>query len=619
MIIDSLKVNFRKFKDAEFKFGNNINIITGHNGTMKSTVLGLIAQPFNNSRSSSNKTYDNIEYKSIDNEKLEGSFSKNFKFSYPMYDSVNTLKATLNFKPIGLIENDTYSFESILRSEKGKAKTLRVWKSGDKSKGSGFIKDIPIGFLYLDRLFPIGKIDKLNETGNALDIAEFELYKKWYSKIFPKQVGTITSVTGISSTFKSTAAPTYTNRDYNTISAGEDVVGKILITILGIIKVSQAQGAGYKGGILIIDEIESSLHPPAQIQLMKLLNKISITYQIQCFFTTHSIDIIEWAFKMNENNSKDIKTKDNISFHYLEDYEYKINILRNPEYLSIKNHLRLSSDSNMKIKVYVEDEEAAIFVKNFLCKNYLDYIDIIITEIGCKELARLSINKKIGDINESLVILDGDSKKDFKKQLTSYNVEESSINNVIFLPSDKNPENYIIDYLDSIGFEHEFWMNNINRSYSKDHFIESVSEIDKNNRVKVKEWFKNNICFFGENCNKLFEYLVIEKGQDYIEFNESFVKSYNILARNFLINEIDNNLITIPKSKDYLLKSTSSLQDILEYYFHLSNSNNSNFHLKELDFDIYNMYKSRYQLTKEFKKAYPEKFNSVGNGRLAKK
>ncbi|WP_141566759.1 hypothetical protein [Limosilactobacillus gastricus] len=37
---------FRKFKGATLELGENITVIFGRNGTLKSTVMGLIAHPF---------------------------------------------------------------------------------------------------------------------------------------------------------------------------------------------------------------------------------------------------------------------------------------------------------------------------------------------------------------------------------------------------------------------------------------------------------------------------------------------------------------------------------------------------------------------------------------------
>lgn len=47
MIIDRIDIaKFHGFKDIGFKLGTNITIIAGQNGTQKTTLLGLLGQPF---------------------------------------------------------------------------------------------------------------------------------------------------------------------------------------------------------------------------------------------------------------------------------------------------------------------------------------------------------------------------------------------------------------------------------------------------------------------------------------------------------------------------------------------------------------------------------------------
>ncbi len=47
MIIKSVHIEkFRGFEDVEFELGKKVTAIAGQNGTQKSTLLGIIAQPF---------------------------------------------------------------------------------------------------------------------------------------------------------------------------------------------------------------------------------------------------------------------------------------------------------------------------------------------------------------------------------------------------------------------------------------------------------------------------------------------------------------------------------------------------------------------------------------------
>ena len=51
-------------------------------------------------------------------------------------------------------------------------------------------------------------------------------------------------------------------------------------------------GDKYKGGILLIDELDASLFPAAQIKLVEKLYKKSLELNLQIFYTTHSLEVL---------------------------------------------------------------------------------------------------------------------------------------------------------------------------------------------------------------------------------------------------------------------------------------------------------------------------------------
>jgi len=47
MIIEKISITkFHVFKDVEFELGTHLTVIAGQNGTQKTTILGLLSQPF---------------------------------------------------------------------------------------------------------------------------------------------------------------------------------------------------------------------------------------------------------------------------------------------------------------------------------------------------------------------------------------------------------------------------------------------------------------------------------------------------------------------------------------------------------------------------------------------
>ena len=51
--------------------------------------------------------------------------------------------------------------------------------------------------------------------------------------------------------------------------------------------------------ILLIDELDATLHPSLQFKLLDLFNQYSHDYKIQIFITTHSLSLIEHALEKN--------------------------------------------------------------------------------------------------------------------------------------------------------------------------------------------------------------------------------------------------------------------------------------------------------------------------------
>ena len=75
--------------------------------------------------------------------------------------------------------------------------------------------------------------------------------------------------------------------------AGQDNIGQIITAILSFKRLKSNLGDNYKGGILLIDELDASMFPAAQHKLIEFLFKHSSKLDLQVVFTTHSIEILE--------------------------------------------------------------------------------------------------------------------------------------------------------------------------------------------------------------------------------------------------------------------------------------------------------------------------------------
>ena len=100
----------------------------------------------------------------------------------------------------------------------------------------------------------------------------------------------------------------------------------------------------YRAGLLVIDELDSSLYPGSQIELLKALYKFSKDYNIQIVFTTHSITLLEEIdYLANESaNLGRIKSV------FLEKEEKNITIEeRSFEYIKHKLEVSIKREKNL--------------------------------------------------------------------------------------------------------------------------------------------------------------------------------------------------------------------------------------------------------------------------------
>ena len=157
MRIEKIKIEkFRWFQDAEFDLGSYLTVIAWQNGTQKTTVLGMLTQPFSIT-DKANPLYWQVP---LSGWTFRSAFSDKFKFS-KKFDKPWEHERTLFFN-----DDTTYTTHSIQRYNS--KRDIRFWKKGDKSKGSWYIQ-LPVIYLSLKRLLPIGEDLRIKEKEEIQD------------------------------------------------------------------------------------------------------------------------------------------------------------------------------------------------------------------------------------------------------------------------------------------------------------------------------------------------------------------------------------------------------------------------------------------------------------------
>ena len=191
-------------------------------------------------------------------------------------------------------------------------------------------------------------------------------------------------------------------------SAGQDNIGQIITAILSFKRLKSNLGDNYKGGILLIDELDASMFPAAQHKLIEFLFKHSSKLDLQVVFTTHSIEILEILLTS--------KYKYQSQVCYLHKSEGPIKKAQESNLAEIiadlKAEVLIEKTKDTKIEIYLEDKEADQFLRAIFTPDLKKNIKLVKENFGAEQLLQLA-NKRIPAFKKSVIVLDGDMKLRF--------------------------------------------------------------------------------------------------------------------------------------------------------------------------------------------------------------
>lgn len=526
-IIEKVHIlKFRKFIDLEIKCGKKLTVIAGQNGTQKTTLLGLLAHPFSMSKknpddenpdsiSEDEQVKDFSEAKTIQGHTFQSKFASKFKFDNAK-ERAKDHEYSLYMYDKSIGNNGIFTLESIMRDKK--SQKLRLWKKGARKAGDGYMH-YPVIYLSLKRVSPIGEEQKISNNTVNLTNEEQNFLKSNYDEILllpPEEYET----NELKSSNKSTLVSHPSTYSALTVSAGQDNIGSILTAVLSFKRLKEEFPSEYKGGLLFIDEIESTLYPASQENLVRKLFKYAKDFQLQIFCTTHSPSIINIAMKDEYKND--------CAFNYLKSFGLsKIIVDEKATPEQIYAHLSLTPiippSSPEKIRVYTEDEEARLFLRALLPTKYIRLLDIVKVNIGANELVGLK-NRKIKEFTNNLIVLDGD--------------QTTRARNIINLPGQYGPDKLLHEFLKNLPTDDPFWPDvETTGAYSyqvcfRTHH-EPPSTTEGEQRKFYKKWFKEQCDnhWWDRNNLKAFKYWISQNQAVAEDFKNAFIKTYNLLAK----------------------------------------------------------------------------------------
>ena len=287
----------------------------------------------------------------------------------------------------------------------------------------------------------------------------------------------------------------------------------------------------YSGGILLIDELDATLHPAAQIRLINYMLKSCRELKLQVVFTTHSLTILEMISKKIEYN-KSGKVNE-IQMIYITKDNKKLEVLSNPSYDRIYNDLNLSTvlDRPNKITVYSEDDEARWFIEK-LIKGYFYRVNLVRLKMSYGNL--LLLNKfDYTYYRNVLFILDGDvPEKEIEKTCLG------KTDNIIKLPGVKSIEEILYSYILNLEIDHPLVEKLTYFGLTKTQLQDDYPKTNDNTvaREKFKCWFNKWKDIF-ESIN-LIEYWISENEAECNEFLNEFIEKFNKIATRKCISRI---------------------------------------------------------------------------------
>lgn len=528
----SIKIkDFRQFKNMEILLGKRVTVLAGRNSTGKSTVLGLLANS-GELKKKDGTTLTGGQFRAEFSEILHGSkkydASGSDRIQIDIVDDEGNLVDYRKFRT---------AWQKDARGDRFRIIPLKLLEGGKKTESK---MSIPVLYLGLSRLFPIGEADENSIRANKVRFDNND-QKKWFFENYCEILSLHESIINVDNyligeTSKKTGVGVETEKyDYLTNSAGQDNIGQILIAILSFKRIN-TNSSNHECGLLLIDELDATLHPAAQKRLIDLLLTETRDANFQAIFTTHSSDLLKHVCGKTKFNCNSVNN--NVELYYFTNANRRIEIKRNPDYSSIENDLLVISmlQNVNKVKLYTEDNEARWFIKN-LIPEYVQYFEMLDVHFGCSQLMSL-YKGDIGYFGNVLIIFDGDVDEkdlDIVPQKT-----RNHLRNIIKLPGSVRPEKVIYDYIDSLPEDHPYWevatKLNMNWLYFKENGPSSKRYKNEKERENYKKWFKEHENAF--DVTKLFEFWKNDNKEIVDKFRKDFVSSFNAVADRLFANQI---------------------------------------------------------------------------------
>jgi len=449
---------FRALNNVEVEFGDYVTVVCGKNGTSKSSILGIAAQIF-----SFEKDYVQggaLSYRQVAGGTFKSKYSEHFRIS-DKFDVPGSMMVSIELLDGYTGKAATAKLE--LMSRGGSPRPVvrnNSTATGNSNTSRNFTH--PVIHLSLRRLFPIADRDY-----KVIDFEYLGQHKQEFIGLTNELLNRNASlVTGTGGTISSAVAHG-ANYDQESVSAGEDNAGQIVLALMSFRKLKD-EYAGYKGGLLLIDEADAGLFPTAQVNLLKILDRECRALDLQVVMTSHSPILIEHAFEQSQKFRRNYKTI------YLSNTFGDVQVMQDwswPQISADINTRTVAAPSGVSLPtphIYFEDREAADFFAALVSRQPIKKFVKPMPDVtlGSSNYFHL-IQKRVPEFSErSVICLDADQ---------ASKIAGKGFKTVCILPGDLPPDQLIFQHLWNLPAGDPFWRNEL--QFTRDVFTRSAAEV----------------------------------------------------------------------------------------------------------------------------------------------
>jgi predicted ATPase len=430
--------HYRKLQGIQLSFTSGVNVISGENGTCKSSILHVVGNSYQRIKQTNPEVDTKLlnVLKSINqtvNPKIESLTKGDKQYNDPAKGVKGKLYSVVY---------DGYACDFRRHNaNQGDSRYRLIPKYPQGQKQS--LEERAVIYLGLTRILPVGELDDTTkDIKNNLPVEYQNQLVELYSVLTGIKIDQIGTEKSNDLKIRSSFTTPENGIDSNTISAGED---NIFIILTALTCLRWLYETTELASTLLIDEIDATLHPSLQYKLLTLIEEYSQEYKVQVFCTTHSLYLLEKSLKKKHNVLYLTGTTGNKVRQMEKPDIYRINMF-------LTSETRKEALSDKKIPIFTEDAEARILLTEIFSdlaeksddfakvQHYFHFVDI---NLGSNSLRDLFSDRFLNRTTlKSICILDGDKTDD----------ANNKDGRVLSLPEEGSPE--------QIVFKHLFAMNN---------------------------------------------------------------------------------------------------------------------------------------------------------------